>query len=284
MIHGPSFRLALRRLIRSKKFIFAIVLSVLPAIFGTLLLVETALDIDNYPADRTYDAFSAEASAFILAGTIPLVALLLAGGMLADDIEDRTLSYLLVRPVKRATQYRSRLAAVMLATTLLSLLQAALFAIYIGIEWFQWYQETPYLVERIYLGSGEFIDITIASGPVALRIAGSVLLAAPLLGAGLAALFGFISLVASRFHFLANLIVFLAWEVPFGAAGSVNTAGLLTLSFTARNIVDQAIPDPAQGIAPWLSVVLLLVWITIWGSFGAATMQRKDFSVTSARS
>ncbi len=294
MIHGPSFRLSLRRLVHSKKFLFAIILSCLPAIFGALLLVDTSLSMGdtpdngpgatNQPQPEYYYGDGVSASFFLLAGTVPLVALLLAGGMLADDVEDRTLSYLLVRPVRRATQYRSRLAAVILATAGLALFQAILFAAFLGIEWNLWYQDAQYLISRDYVSSGATIDVTTASGPIAFRIAAGVLTAAPLLGAGLAALFGFISLVATRFHFLANLIVYLAWELPFGIAGDATGPGIMTVSFAAANLVQQALPEWNAGIAVWLSLLLLGTWIVLWGSFGAALMQKKDFTVTSARS
>ncbi len=294
LLHGPSYRLALRRLVRSRKFLFAALVSLLPVVFGVLMLVDTAQGMESQRLygggirEGTYDTYLAfDAAMMLLGGTVPLVALLLAGGMLADDVEDRTLSYLLVRPVRRATQYRSRLAAVVTATGLLALAQAVAFAVFVVIHWAVWFRGAEYLVEYQYVAQNEYVLTTTPSGPVAAGLVLAVLAAAPLVAAGLAALFGLVSLVTTRFHFLANLLLYGFWELPFGVIVPSAAPGILTVSYGATSLVSRALPE--EGLEPTtlpvaVAVMMLLFWVVAWGTVGAQVMRRKDFTVTSANS
>jgi ABC-2 type transport system permease protein len=64
---------------------------------------------------------------------IPLVALLYASGMIQDEIEEQTLTYLLIRPMARWTIYTTKLLAVFVVVTVLS--TAFTTAAYLAIHW-----------------------------------------------------------------------------------------------------------------------------------------------------
>jgi ABC-2 type transport system permease protein len=63
----------------------------------------------------------------------PLTALLYAGGMIQDEVEEQTLTYLLVRPLPRWALYVAKLVATLLMTTLL--VSAATSALYLASYW-----------------------------------------------------------------------------------------------------------------------------------------------------
>jgi ABC-2 type transport system permease protein len=66
----------------------------------------------------------------IPAALAPLAALLYAAGIIQDEVEEQTLTYLLLRPIPRGALYLARLLAAMLVTALLAgLFTAATFAV-----------------------------------------------------------------------------------------------------------------------------------------------------------
>jgi ABC-2 type transport system permease protein len=63
----------------------------------------------------------------------PLTALLYASGMIQDEIEEQTLTYLLMRPIPRWALYIIKLLATWVTTTLLTI--AGVAALYLAIYW-----------------------------------------------------------------------------------------------------------------------------------------------------
>ena len=72
---------------------------------------------------------------------MPLTALLYASGMIQDEVEEQTLTYLLMRPLPRWALYLTRFVATLLTTTLL--VRAGAVALYLAI-----YAGTPELTGR----------------------------------------------------------------------------------------------------------------------------------------
>jgi ABC-2 type transport system permease protein len=66
-------------------------------------------------------------------GLAPLTALLYAGGMIHDEVEEQTLTYLLVRPLPRPALYVCKLLAILLLTSLL--VAGATTALYLAMYW-----------------------------------------------------------------------------------------------------------------------------------------------------
>jgi ABC-2 type transport system permease protein len=63
----------------------------------------------------------------------PLTALLYAAGVVRDEVEEQTLTYLLLRPLPRWALYATKLMATLLTTSLL--IAAAATALYVAIYW-----------------------------------------------------------------------------------------------------------------------------------------------------
>jgi ABC-2 type transport system permease protein len=63
---------------------------------------------------------------------IPLTALVLASGMIQDEVEDQTITYLLIRPLPRWSIYAAKLLATLLAAILLTAAGTALTSLAIG--------------------------------------------------------------------------------------------------------------------------------------------------------
>jgi ABC-2 type transport system permease protein len=63
----------------------------------------------------------------------PLTALLYAGGMIQDEVEEQTLTYLLVRPLPRPALFVCKLLATLLLTTVL--ITVSTMGLYLAIYW-----------------------------------------------------------------------------------------------------------------------------------------------------
>jgi ABC-2 type transport system permease protein len=106
-------------------------------------------------------------------GLAPLTALLYAAGVVSDEVEEQTLTYLLVRSVPRWALYLTKLLATLCVTTLL--VSIGLAALYVAI----------------YAGTPEFFSEAV---PRAGRAVGVMALAQ----VGYCALFGFLGLYTRR--------------------------------------------------------------------------------------
>lgn len=121
------FRLALARQIRARRILILAALFALPAALAAL-------------ARRYADGFDARESETVLVlglfpqALIPLAALLGASGMIRDEVEGQTLTYLLIRPLPRWSIYLAKLAATSAVTAALAAVfaTATLLAIHAG--------------------------------------------------------------------------------------------------------------------------------------------------------
>jgi len=105
---------------------------------------------------------------------VPLTALLYASGMIQDEVEEQTLTYLLIRPLPRWTIYVAKLLATLMVTTLLT-------GLFTGVTYAAVYWGTPEL----------------EGGTIALRILKTCCLLALALVA-YCSFFGCLSLVTQR--------------------------------------------------------------------------------------
>ena len=277
MIHPTMFRFSLRQIMASRKFLFAALVS------STALLAGIGMLIGDAVAEaKTPGSFSDESESWIaIAGigiTIPLMCLILAGGFVADEVEDRTLTYILVRPIKRAHWYISKALAVMLIAGALAAAQVIAFML------------MRFISLAIY-GRGAMYEVygapDIALAPVMWKVLGISILAAPLMAFALCGFFGFVSLITPRFHFIANVLAFLTWDTLFGALGAKGP-GFFTTTFHARSMVESVLPvrdfyNQGNVVAP-VSVLALLAFTGFWLWIGAKTVQKRDFPITSAAS
>jgi ABC-2 type transport system permease protein len=120
------FGLTLRQQTRGRKLLVLVLLYALPC---ALALVLRSLSRPA-PADILEFALIYNLVPHALA---PLTALLYAGGMIQDEVEEQTLTYLLVRPLPRPALYVCKLLATLLLTTVL--VAVATSGLYLAIYW-----------------------------------------------------------------------------------------------------------------------------------------------------
>jgi len=120
------FGLTLRQQTRGRKLLVLVMLYALPCV---LALVLRSLSRPA-PTDILEFALIFNLVPHALA---PLTALLYAGGMIQDEVEEQTLTYLLVRPLPRPALYVCKLLATLLLTTVL--IAVATMGLYLAIYW-----------------------------------------------------------------------------------------------------------------------------------------------------
>jgi ABC-2 type transport system permease protein len=123
---GALFWLTLRQQARGRRLIVLAVMFALPAALAVLL------------RSLSDGVTSGMLEAQLIFGVIPqalapLAALLYATGVIQDEIEEQTLTYLLIRPLPRAALYVTKLLAAMLTTSLLA--AAGTTVVYIAVYW-----------------------------------------------------------------------------------------------------------------------------------------------------
>lgn len=272
-------RMSLRSLLRSRRFIVVLLVAAIPLLLGAALIAADASNHDESRPGRHFEPLMGEPLAYlVLGGTIPFVAMLLAGSVVADDVEDRTFSYLLVRPLRRHQIYLSRLLPVAGIAALVAAVQVIAFA-------------ALRFISRMMYGQGsvvlDYVDgrgVEVPTAGLMLSEAGLALAAAPLAAVAFLSLFTFVTVLTTRYHFLANVLVFACFELLFGNIGG-RGAGVLTVTYHARSIMMAATDHGDYHPAPpWLAALALLGMTALWTWLAAYRMGRRDFNITSAAS
>lgn len=121
------YLLTLRQHLRGKRWIVAAVLFTLPAVLA-LIIRPTAPDAPPVFLEFLF------AFMFIPQALLPIVALLYASGIIQDEQEEQTLTYLLIRPIPKWALYVFKLLATLTTTVLLTVVFTVLTyaAIYAG--------------------------------------------------------------------------------------------------------------------------------------------------------
>lgn len=275
LIHQGLVRFGFKQLRHTRKMRWALVVSLVPFVAGMLQIINQMYNPSSAPAGTWSSDFSSLAAFMVFGGTIPFVSLLLASGLLADEAEERTLSYLLVRPIGRRSLYLSRLVPVAAAAAALAALQILLLALT---------QFASYVV------AGAGVDVVSWDGEsrtdgalVLLMMTPVALLVGALTAVLFTCLFGFISLVSTRYHVYISIGVFVAWEIPFGASVG-GGLGYFTVLYHANSVILWI--DPAafsKGLAnPAFALVWLALWCVAWVALALRRVAKMDFNVTSA--
>lgn len=129
------FSATFARQMGSKRILLLAALYALPIALAVLM---QKIGANNRGPTEGYDPMVAEywlIYTLIPQAFVPLTALVFASGMIQDEIEDQTITYLLIRPLPRWSIYAAKLLATLLATILLT----ALFAVptFVAIGWGQ---------------------------------------------------------------------------------------------------------------------------------------------------
>ena len=160
-------------------------------------------------------------------GLAPFTALLLAAGMIQDEVEEQTLTYLLLRSVPRWALYVTKMLATLCLTSLL--VAVAVVALYAACFW----------------GTPEFTDVMSLRAP---RAAAVLALAQ----VGYCALFGLLGLITRR-----TLIAGVAYIVAIeGVLANLNFVGRTwTVVYYVRTLIVRWLPFPEttlrQKLTEW---------------------------------
>ena len=121
------YTLTLRQYLRGKRWIIAAALFLLPALLAAVIR-STNPDVPRVTLEFIF------AFMFIPQALLPLVALLYGSGMIQDEQEEQTITYLLIRPIPKWALYLTKLLATLTTTVFLTALFTALTyaAIYYG--------------------------------------------------------------------------------------------------------------------------------------------------------
>ena len=194
----------------------------------------------------------------------PLTALLYAAGAIQDEVEEQTLTYLLIRPLPRWALYMTRIAAAWLTTTVLTVLFTT-----VALTVIFW--NTPMLW-----------------GHVLPRRAATIAALMALAQAGYCSLFGLLGLLARR-----SLIVGIAYIVAFEGllANFEAVVRRLTVTYYFRvlslrrltlsqseewSIPLSEAPSAEECLMTLLSVSVLFVFL------GAVLMRQREFRMKTA--
>jgi ABC-2 type transport system permease protein len=246
-------RITVARQNRGLRLLVLAALFALPIVFAVL--------IRRY--QTPYRPASVEGSlifGLIFPALVPLTALLLASGMVQDDVEEQTLTYLLIRPIPRWAIYLAKLAG----TVLVSWARSAIFTIgtLVAVYWGQ---------ERLM---GEVLR-------------NRSLIVAALLGLALStysAIFGAMSLWVRR-TLVVGAIYIVGFEMIFGSIDFVIRE--LTVIYYVRVLAvrwldlsgaDWSI-DPATAVSASTCVIVLLGITFVFSALGAITFSTLEFRV-----
>ncbi len=103
---GALFRLSVRQLTGTWRLVLLVLLAALP--IGLAVLVSLALSEDE---TSTEDFINTLLDGLLIAGVMPIVSLVLSTALFSNEVEDHTLSYLVLRPVPRYQIVLAKLAA-----------------------------------------------------------------------------------------------------------------------------------------------------------------------------
>lgn len=109
-----SFELALEGMLWSRRSLMSGLLLALPVAFGLLFRTRSG------PVSGL-EMYGLVVVFYYIGNCLPLVALLYASSLVAEEVEGRTITYLLSRPVTRAALLAGKFAAYLVATLTLSL-------------------------------------------------------------------------------------------------------------------------------------------------------------------
>ena len=227
----PILNLTLRQFIGGKSIRIVFLFSLVPAVFALIYMLETG--------DTTAREFVAGIfQEFIAPTLLPIATLILATNALGNEVEDRTMVYLVLKPISRARIVLEKFGAVAITATLL-LWEGTLLAYLIAMRG----------------DAGDNIDQLIA------------ICFAQLVGVlGYGALFMAISLIVPR-ALLAGLIYSLLWESLFGRF--ISGIRLVSVRHYVQSIYVQMVDNPAieldeaMRFIPSIVVIALLVVVAL---------------------
>lgn len=246
-------RITVARQNRGLRLLVLAALFALPIVFAVL--------IRRY--QTPYRPAQVEASllfGLIFPALVPLTSLLLASGMVQDDVEEQTLTYLLIRPIPRWAIYVAKLKG----TVLVSWVRSAIFTIGTMVA--------------VYWGQDRLMGAVLRD---------RAMIVAALLGLALSAysaIFGAMSLWVRR-TLVVGAIFIVGFEMIFGSIDFVIRE--LTVIYYVRVLAvrwldlsgaDWSI-DPETAVSASTCVIVLLGITFAFSALGAVTFNSREFRV-----
>jgi ABC-2 type transport system permease protein len=219
------FSLALEGMVWTRRSLLMAVLVALPVVFALLFRIVLAAKAGPQPITSA-DLYALVVAVYWIRNVLPLAALFYATSLVADEVEGRTLTYLLTRPLTRASIFAGKFAAY-LATTLILALPACVATFF------------------LLLSAGGFATVGAATGDLFRDLA---VLALTLLVYG--AFFSLLGVLLKR-PVIPGLMFLYGWELLANLPGYLPR---LTLTAWLRSLVKH---HPAQqGLAGLFEQVL----------------------------
>ena len=125
---GPVFRLSIRQITGVRRLLIVLLLASLPVVL-TLLVRLTSSD----GSGDTEDYVNGVVNALIVGVVLPIVMISFSTSVFGNDLEDRTLSFIMMTPAARWKIALSKLAAPILIGTPLVIVSASV-SIFIGLD------------------------------------------------------------------------------------------------------------------------------------------------------
>jgi ABC-2 type transport system permease protein len=255
---GALFTLTLRQILHGRRMLVLAALALLPALLA--VLVRTTVDARHGPPLSEIEFVCL----FVLIpqALLPLTALLYGSGMILDEQEEQTLTYLLIRPLPKWALYLTKLLATVCMIALLGL-------VFVVIAY-----------AATYLGSAELFDVFPLKALQTFAVMALALLA-------YTAVFGCLSLLVQR-----SMIAGITYIV--GIEGVLANIDLplrkLTVMYYFRVLtLNWLSPDPtmasgwsiglADAPSPFLCVLTLLLVSVATTFLGAWAFSRKELHV-----
>ena len=237
-------RATMRQVVGGRRWIVLGLLALMPAVVMWL----SSLDASASVAVTRYRDASLQT---LLLPVLPIIALVIGSGALGDERRDGTLSFLLVRPVRRSTITGAKLTAAWLAASLIAGASGALAATVLAIRAGTWSALAPTLV------------------------------AVAVTAAGYAAVFMLLGHITSR-AVLVGLVYLFVWEPITFAAPALANVSLSRIGLTAYVGMDpdsirtlgEALGSLAPGAGGAIAKALGISLVSIW--FGAFLLKRLD--------
>lgn len=132
-------RVTLKQLLGARRMIGFGLLGLVPALVMWLASGRTS-------ELRAYTTFQEVALPILLAIVVPVVSLIMGSATLGDERRDGTLSFLVLRPIRRPVITGAKITAAWLATTAIVVPSAALAAAVLGIKASDWSVVVPAMV------------------------------------------------------------------------------------------------------------------------------------------
>jgi ABC-type transport system involved in multi-copper enzyme maturation permease subunit len=119
------FDLSLEAMVWTRRSVLMAILVGMPVVFGILYRIVLASNAKVQPV-TPHDLYAVIVAVYWIRNVLPLAALFYATALVADEVEGKTLTYLVTRPLTRASIFAGKFAAYLVTTLTLALPAAVL--------------------------------------------------------------------------------------------------------------------------------------------------------------